>query len=457
MPEYKTPGVYVEEIPALPRSIQAEETSIPVFIGATQKAEKTTTADLFLVPVFISSMIEYEKYFGFAKPETGITVTIDTTIAAAPIAKASIQNRAPYVMSYSVGHFFANGGSNCYIISIGNYSRAVEPADLLAGLNKAAETSGITMLLFPDAMCLPTADAYYNICKEAIKQCAEKKDRIALIDVWKSDVGQYAIDELRSYDLGNTHQLSFGAAYYPHLVSSYNYTYDEASIICSTNTSLSGTLEELKQKDPLAYNVAIQSISELKVLLPATPAVAGIYARVDNNRGVWKAPANEVVYDTMQPEIFIDNKIQDGLNVHGTGRSINAIRHFPGKGVLVWGARTLAGNDNEWRYIPVRRFFIMIEESIRSSTSFVVFEPNDAGAWTWVRSMINNFLFLQWKDGALSGSKPEHAFFVKVGLNETMTSQDISEGKMIIEIGIAMMRPGEFIIFRITHFLAKNQ
>jgi phage tail sheath protein FI len=455
MPEYKTPGVYVEEIPALPRSIQGVETSKPVFIGATQKAEKTTTADLFMVPISISSMIEYEKYFGFAKPETGITITIDTTMAAAPTAKASIQNRAPYLMYYSIRHFFANGGSKCYIISIGNYSRAVEPADLLAGLNKAAETSGITMLLFPDAMCLPTGDAYYNICKAAIKQCAEKNDRIALIDVWRSDAGQYAIDELRFYDIGTTHQLSFGAAYYPHLVSSYNYTYDEAIIICSTNTSLSGTLKELKQKDSIAYGAAIQSISELKVLLPATPAVAGIYARVDNNRGVWKAPANEVVYDTVQPEVFIDNKIQDGLNVHVTGRSINAIRHFAGKGVLVWGARTLAGNNNEWRYIPVRRFFIMIEESLRSSTSFVVFEPNDAGTWTRVKSMINNFLILQWQQGALAGSKPEHAFFIKVGLNETMTSQDISDGRMIIEVGIAMMRPAEFIILRISHLVSK--
>ncbi|TMI97410.1 MAG: phage tail sheath family protein [Bacteroidetes bacterium] len=454
MPEYKTPGVYVEEIPASPRSIQGVETSIPAFIGATQKAEKTTTADLFRVPVSISSMIEYERYFGFAKPETGVTITIDTTMAAAPIAKASIQNKVPYLMYNSVRHFFANGGSNCYIISIGDYSRPVEQADLLAGLNKAAETPGITMMLFPDAMWLPAA-AYYNVCKEALQQCAEKNNRIALIDVWRSDAGQYAIDELRSYDLGNTHQLSFGAAYYPHLISSYNYTYDEASIICSTNTSLNGTLKELKQKDPIAYSVAIQSISELKVLLPASPAVAGIYARVDNNRGVWKAPANEIVNDTVQPEVFIDNKIQDGLNVHVTGRSINSVRHFLGKGVLVWGARTLAGNDNEWRYIPVRRFFIMIEESIRSSTSFVVFEPNDASTWTRVKSMIDNFLISHWRQGALAGSKPEHAFFVKIGLNETMTALDISEGRMIIEIGIAMMRPAEFIILRITHLVSK--
>ena len=276
-----------------------------------------------------------------------------------------------------------------------------------------------------------------------------------LIDVWRTEDGQYAIDELRSFDFGTTHQLSFGAAYYPNLVSSYNYTYHESqvAIICSTNTSLNGSLEELQQKDPIVYNAAKQSISELKVLLPATPAVAGIYARVDNTRGVWKAPANVHVNDTVQPEVLIDNKTQDGLNVHATGKSINAIRLFTAKGVLVWGARTLAGNDNEWKYIPVRRFFMMVEESIKSSTFFVVFEPNEAKTWIQVKSMITNFLIQQWKRGALAGAKPEDAFYVKVGLNETMTALDILEGRLIIEVGMAMIRPAEFIILRFSHSL----
>jgi uncharacterized protein len=458
MPEYKTPGVYVEEIPVFPPSVNGVETSIPVFIGATQKAEKITTGDLHLIPVLIRSLLEFEHYYGFAKPETGITVTIDTTNPGAFSANAFIQNRAPYLMYYALRHFFSNGGSNCYIISIGDYGKPVESADLLIGLEKAAETPGITMLLFPDATFLPEATAYYNVCKEAIKQCAEKRDRIAIIDVWRSGDGQYTIDELRSHDLGDIHQLSFAAAYYPNLVSTYNYSYEESqvNIICSPGTSLSGTLEELAQKDPIVYNMAKQSITQLKVLLPSSPAVAGIYTRVDNTRGVWKAPANVIVNDTLQPEVLIDNNIQNGLNVHHTGRSINAIRLFTGKGVLVWGARTLAGNDNEWRYIPVRRFFIMIEQSIKSSTSFVVFEPNDATTWIKLKTMITNFLILQWKQGALAGSKPEYAFYMKVGLNETMTSLDILEGKLIIEVGLAMIRPAEFIVIRFSHKLASS-
>jgi len=117
----------------------------------------------------------------------------------------------------------------------------------------------------------------------------------------------------------------------------------------------------------------------------------------------------------------------------------------------VWGARTLAGNDNEWRYVPVRRFFNMVEESVKKSTSWVVFEPNDANTWVKVKSMIENFLTLLWREGALAGAKPEEAFFVNVGLNQTMTFVDILEGRMIIRIGMAAVRPAEFIILEFSH------
>jgi phage tail sheath protein FI len=455
MPVYTTPGVYIEEIPRFPPSVSQVRTSIPVFIGATQKAEKVTPNDLLLVPLLISSMIEYEQYYGLAKPETAISVIIDTTSGAAS-AKASMQSRSGYLMYYSMLHFFANGGSDCYIISVGDYTKPVETTDLLAGLEKATETRGIMMLLFPDAMSLSSAAEYYNICKEAIKQAAFNQDRFALIDVWRNDNGQYAIDELRSYDFGDTRQLSFGAAYYPCLISSHNYFYTDAIINCPNDPNLNGTLEELLQKDQPAYHEAKKAIAGLKVLLPATPAVAGIYCRVDNSRGVWKAPANEIVYNTIQPEIIIGNDKQNELNVHFTGRSINAIRLFTGKGVRVWGARTLAGNDNEWRYIPVRRYFIMIEQSIKHSTLFAVFEPNDATTWIKLKTMITNFLILQWKQGALAGAKTDEGFYVKVGLGETMTQQDILEGNLIIEVGLAMMRPAEFMIIRYSHKLATS-
>ena len=142
---------------------------------------------------------------------------------------------------------------------------------------------------------------------------------------------------------------------------------------------------------------------------------------------------------------------QMDMNVHTTGKSVNAIRSFIGKGTLVWGARTLDGNSNEWRYVPVRRLFIMVEESVKKATERFVFEPNDANTWSKVRAMIENFLTLQWRSGALAGPTPESAFYVRVGLNETMTALDILEGRMIVEIGMAAVRPAEFIILRFSH------
>ncbi len=190
---------------------------------------------------------------------------------------------------------------------------------------------------------------------------------------------------------------------------------------------------------------------EYMCTLPPSGTVAGIYASVDHSRGVWKAPANVSINSIVGPAVKIDSKDQEDLNVHTTGKSVNAIRAFTGKGTLLWGARTLAGNDNEWRYVPVRRFFIMVEESTRKASEPFVFEPNDANTWVKVRAMIENFLILQWRAGALQGAKPDEAFYVRVGLNQTMTAQDILEGNMIIEIGMAVVRPAEFIILRFSH------
>jgi uncharacterized protein len=129
---------------------------------------------------------------------------------------------------------------------------------------------------------------------------------------------------------------------------------------------------------------------------------------------------------------------------------------FTGKGNLVWGARTLDGNSNEWRFISVRRLFITVEESAKKATFFFVFEPNDANTWIKVRAMLENYLTLLWREGALAGAKPEHAFFVKCGLGQTMTSQDILDGKLIVEIGMAAVRPAEFIIIRFMHKLQES-
>ena len=145
-----------------------------------------------------------------------------------------------------------------------------------------------------------------------------------------------------------------------------------------------------------------------RVVLPPSAAVAGVYARVDRERGVWKAPANVSLSSVIGPVSKITHDEQAGLNVDPTaGKSINAIREFTGKGTLIWGARTLAGNDNEWRYVSVRRLFNMIEESTKKATSFAVFEPNDATTWLKVKGMIEAYLYGLWERGALAGPTPK--------------------------------------------------
>lgn len=212
------------------------------------------------------------------------------------------------------------------------------------------------------------------------------------------------------------------------------------------------TLASLKQSNTVLYNQIKSSLAAQRVTLPPSPAIAGVYASVDRERGVWKSPANVSLSGVIGPTVKISDAEQDSLNIDPTaGKSINAIRDFTGKGTLVWGGRTLAGNDNEWRYISVRRLFITIEESTRKASAFAVFEPNDATTWLKVKAMIESYLYGLWQQGALAGSKPEAAYVVNVGLGKTMTAQDILEGRMIVTIGVAAVRPAEFIILRFSH------
>jgi len=171
---------------------------------------------------------------------------------------------------------------------------------------------------------------------------------------------------------------------------------------------------------------------------------------------VHKAPANVKLHNVTVGRGISDDE-QAFLNADAeTGKSINAIREFPRRGTLVWGARTLDGNSNEWRYVSVRRFFNMVEESTKRAPEFFVFEPNDGNTWHKLRRMIESFLLTQWRNGALQGTTPEQAFYVKIGLGETMTEIDILERRIIVEIGMAAVRPAEFIILRFAHKMAES-
>ncbi len=196
---------------------------------------------------------------------------------------------------------------------------------------------------------------------------------------------------------------------------------------------------------------AQQGAPPRRLLLPPSGFVAGIYARTDILRGVFKAPANEVVRGLTKFETNINKPRQDVLNPEG----INALRFFEGRGNRVWGARTMS-SDPEWKYVNVRRLFIYLEHSIDKGTQYAVFEPNNERLWANIRSTIEDFLLVQWKSGALMGTKPEQAFFVRCD-RTTMTQNDLDNGRLICLIGVAPTYPAEFVIFRIGQWTADSQ
>jgi phage tail sheath protein FI len=547
---YKTPDVYIEEIPTLPPSVAEVSTAIPAFLGYTEKAIGPDGEDLTLVPTRISTLLDYKSYFGDQDNLT-FTATYDSSKGTVSVDKdpADQQHR----LYYALDHFFKNGGGTCYIVSLGDY-KVKDKADFEKGLVALEKEDEPTLILLSEATTLSNQN-YYDLCQQALNQCEKLKDRFCIFDVTNTTSG---IADMRSTVNNN---LKYGAAYYPFLQTSIVYQYSEKSVIVkgqsaavaktyayqndvmkvgftsntdatptvevivgskttpvtfvksTTNkltinvpastgdnsgkaigdawaawteaaasgftitildetkkqavlaetalTSTSGaggssnqTLEDIRNSNTTLYNAIKTELGKMRIVLPPSPAVAGVYASVDRTRGVWKAPANVSINSVVNPVIKISAKEQEDLNVDAnSGKSINAIRSFVGKGTLIWGARTLAGNDNEWRYVPVRRLFNMIEESSKKASAFAVFEPNDASTWLKVKGMLDSYLYGLWQQGALAGSKPEAAYFVHVGLGKTMTAQDILEGKLIIEIGIAAVRPAEFIILRFSHKL----
>ncbi len=466
MAGYKTPGIYIEENSKFPSSVISVETATPAFIGYTEKAQRDGPGDLLNTPLRITSLKEYEQFFGFPKSETGISVDIIAS-ATAVDAKAKIEFPSRFILYYSLQLFFNNGGGACYIVSAGNYNNTgnIDRAALETGLNAIANTDEVTLLLFPDASNMTAATDYYTLHKKAMQQCGQLKDRFLLMDIFMNPALPHKMDVDIGRDLitGTADELKYAAVYYPRIFTALNYYYkiqgtdidnDESVKVTGSGIfSFSGTLKQFKTEHINYFSAAKDAINNLELLLPASPAAAGIYAKVDKTRGVWKAPANINIAGAIRPEILIRSAEQADLNVDPTaGKSINAIRTFEGMGTaLIWGARTLAGNDNEWRYISVRRFFTMVEVSVKKATAPFVFEPNAPKTWKQIKAMIENYLIQQWQAGALQGLKPEEAFFVKAGLNETMTQLDILEGRLIIEIGMAAVKPAEFIIIRLMH------
>jgi phage tail sheath protein FI len=479
----RTPGVYVVEESKFPPSVVEVETAIPAFVGYTS-ATQYAGENLLNRPVAINNLLEFQAIFGPPPLIGNFSVALDEVgNVVGAIADPNAGANARFRLAYAMRQFYDNGGGRCYVVSIGNYSASAVFDDIagahLDGLDALAREDEPTLLVFPDLSGMAPADAtnagqvaavrasYHSVLVQALNQCATLGDRFLICDLWDgAAAGSAGITAFRN-GIG-TRNLKYGAAYHPFIETTIPWNWDEGTITVSqlarrnddgtltrpspyNRMTLTGLKSDATNPSPLIYGNVRSELSLFSVVLPPAAAVAGVYATVDRTRGVWKSPANESLASVRSLTVAIDQDLNDNMNVDTTGKSINALRAFAGKGFLVWGARTLAGNDNEWRYVSVRRFFTMVEVSCKNATEPFVFEPNDAGTWVKVKAMIENFLVVQWRAGALAGAKPEDAFYVRVGLGTTMTAQDILEGRMIVEIGMAVVRPAEFIVLRFSH------
>ena len=343
-----------------------------------------------------------------------------------------------------------------------------------------------------------------------LKHCGEMKSRVAILDVWGGHrPKEECIPDFRD-NLGINH-LDFAAAYYPWLhttvVQENELSYrnvaaaSRADLVALLNASVvpaaHPTVAEIAWTEnqwshaaadpahdpgdaavappatPLTeaqeawvkskkrmlhdtltalsplYKTLCGEMRKKLNLLPPSAAMAGIYTMVDNTRGVWKAPANVSLNGVVEPAVNLSAQDQADLNVTPQGKSINAIRSFIGEGVLVWGARTLDGNNQDWRYLPVRRTAMMVEQSIRAWLRSLVFAANDANTWACAHSAIEQFLNGIWQAGGLQGAKPADAFAVQVGLGTTMTADDLLDGVLRVNVLLAITHPAEFIVIAI--------
>ncbi len=397
-----TPGVYVTELSAFPASVVGVQTAVPIFIGYTETA-KLGGRSIALTPTLIASRADYDLIFGG-------------------------DGGTAYNLYDSIQLFYANGGASCYIVSVGDYSGAVDAAALQKGLDAAGQQAGPTLLVIPDAVLIspdsdpkqkiPHATAYGALVRAMLAQCGALQDRMALLDPY----GAGAIDTSSAVatqagidacianfqaDVGESN-LSYGAAYFP----------------------------------PLKVGAGVAGQYRL---LPPSGAMAGIYSTNDANIGVWNAPANVIVQGIAGLSLPLNSAQQGPLNTPLDGKAVNAIRDFVGRGPVVWGARTLDGNSNDWRYIQVRRTIIYIEQSIKTALQPFVFAANDGQTWATATAMISNFLQQLWSQGGLMGATASEAFTVQCGLGSTMTEQDILNGYMIVQVTLQVVRPAEFI------------
>ncbi len=388
MPEYLTPDVYVEEVPAGPRPIEAVGTSTAAFVGPAPRADVSPND-----PVAYTNWMQFTR--DFTRPDTASTA-----------------------LSNAVYGFFQNGGSRCFVVNVPE-GQPVE--DGLAALEAVDE---IAIVAAPGLMDAASYEA-------VLGHCEKLKDRVAILD--GPQTAQRIDDLTNVITPAATRRRGGGGG-----GGGENEGAPDAPAGLRPRQSDYGTFyfPHIRARDPLSGQL---------VFMPPSGHIAGIWARNDATRGVQKAPANEPIRGALDVSQRLTAADQSVLNPAG----VTCIRFFARQGIRVWGGRTLADSASEWRYLNVRRLFNMLEESILDATRWIVFEPNDRRLWKSIRRDVGAFLTGVWRDGALMGRTPEEAFFVKCD-EETNPPDEIDRGRVIAIIGAAPVKPAEFVIFRIS-------
>ncbi|MGX8904715.1 phage tail sheath family protein [Streptomyces netropsis] len=414
MPTTKSPGVYVKEAPSGSHTIGGASTSIPAFIGYTPNGVKNT-------PTLVRSWKEYLTQFA-----TEFEPSAEAS--GGKNAEDTPPDLSPLYLAEAVFGFFANGGAQCYIVSLDSNIHATDmlgkPLTALAGVRD------VSMVAFPSLWAFTEKQGEGKEVKQdpisatngaalqqkLIDHCAAMGDRLAILDPPyddknSKDASDKQVADYRSKEL--TTKQAFGTLYFPWI-----------------------TVPGLDKEHP-------------SVTVPPSGHVAGVWAYTDATRGVFKAPANEALKGVTSLAATLTDDTQSPLNEAG----VNCLRAFPGRGLLVWGARTLTDpTDDDWRYLNVRRYVSFLRRSILDGTLWAVFEPNDERLWAGLSRTVTAFLKDQWRIGALQGPDPGKAFYVICDAsNNDATS--IKNGEVHCDIGVAIVRPAEFVEFTITQKL----
>ncbi|GGE40625.1 hypothetical protein EV200_101764 [Pedobacter psychrotolerans] len=401
-----------------------------------------------------------------------------------------------YYLYNSIKMFYENGGGDAYIVSVGTYGAPsksplavgaplinpnVKLSDLTAGLQLLMNEQEPTLYICPEATLLSVADNG-ALMQAMLLQCTETQTAMALFDVIggrNPDPILYTQDIQTFRNNTGVVGLDYGAAYYPFVGTTTMQTSDidytnlfggdmkqlapllnpadhpnaAAAQILTNIASPSGTpltvtqYHSALQNASKTYSTIINQVLAIANILPPSGAMAGVITTTDNQVGPWQAPANVSIVGASSLPISLSESQQANLNMDPvSGKSINAIRFFNGIGILVWGARTLEGNSQDWKYIQVRRTMTFLEQSCKLACHPYVFQPNDKNTWEAVKSMIGSFLTSVWKNGGLMGATPADAFSVACGMGTTMTADDVLNGIMTVVVRVALIRPAEFIV-----------